>query len=324
MKKFYILLAIYLALSACGIAKPKVSYDRDGGWSGNTPDGTGAFYMVIGNGGIRIINITGLPGCGQYIIYFDEPQPIVIENNEFAFDTQYLSVSGVFSDNETASGIYEINHKLCNEHFENTWEANKGPSFILTPPPQTIDMPETKIPKDLFQPNGGTHGFGPSPLEPYSKGDWDLSIFRLTNSYVPIPRGWTVVQTKNQMIIQPSYLENTIIVLGLLGKDSDNKTIQEALIDAEAQSKASISIKETIDSNKGYIFGTAQLTPNDKVNELIIISKDRLGRYNFFRAVTYSENWKDYFPIVQDMLKYWALSDNKQMGIDLPNSMADN
>lgn len=279
--------------------------------------------MVIGDGGVRIIDITGIPGCGEYMIYFHDPQPIVVDNNAFSLETQYLSVIGTFNDDETANGKYEINHKLCNENFSSTWEASKGISTILTPTSQIINMPATSIEKSLLKSDGGTHGFGQSPLEPYSKGDWDLSIFRLTNSHLPIPRGWTVIVTNNQMIIQPSYLDDMIIVLGLLGKESDKKTIQGALLDAETQSKSSFSIEEIIDSNKGYLFGTAQLTPNDQINELITISKDPLGRYNFFRVVIYSEYWKDYFPIVRDMLKYWTLTDNTQMGIEIPNSMAE-
>ena len=326
MKKLYFIVTVCFILSSCGgmPSKPKVTMELNGRWSGLLPDESGAFYMVIGGDGVRIIDITGIPNCGEYIVYFQEPQ-YVIEDNTFFLETQYLSISGTFNDENSADGKYEI--KCGDESFTNTWNATKGRSVILTPTSQTYSMPKNKIDKDLFLPNGGTSGFGQSPLEPYSKGDWDLSVFRATNAYIPIPRGWTVIEMQNQMVIFPDLNDSDgaypiTIVLGLLGSESDNKPIEDALSDAGSQTNSEISLTEIIDSQKGYIFGDGQLNTGEQIYDLIIISKDHLRKYNYFRVISFTDKWVDYYQIVKDMVSNWSLADGTIMGVSLPDSLA--
>jgi len=326
MKKLYLIVTVCFILSSCGgmPSKPEVTMDLNGRWSGLLPDESGVFYMVIGSDGVRIIDITGIPNCGEYMVYFHEPQ-YVIEKNVFTLETPFLSISGTFNDENSADGNYEI--KCDNETITKTWSATKGQSVALTPTGQTYSMPKNKIAKNLFQPNAGTNGFGKSPIEPYSKGDWDLSIFWATNAYIPIPRGWTVIEMQNQMVIFPNLNDSDgaypiTIVLGLLGPESDNKPIEDALSDAGSQTSSKISLTEIVDSQKGYIFGDGQLNTGEQIYDLVIISKDHLRKYNYFRVIAFTEKWEDYYPIVKDMESNWVLADGTIMGVSLPDSLA--
>lgn len=330
MKKLYLILVFCLAFSACSDAKPKVTFDLNGRWSGLTGDEKSVYksvYMVIEDNGFRIIDIVFvLPNCpfAEYFVYYKEPQD-VIQGNSFSLKTQYLSINGVFDAENSVSGDLEITQEFCDGNINTTWVAEKGgPSSIPPsgqPIPETIKMPDSKISSQLFQPNAGSNGFGDA-IDPFSHGDWDLARFSLNYAHIPIPRGWTVLATQNQMVILANE-KGIYVELGLISSESDNNPIEEAIAEAESRSKSNISLRKVIDSQKGYIFGSGQLSTGEQVNDLIVVSKDPSGKFNYFRIIVTKEKWKQYYPIMQDMVEYWILNDGTQMGISLPDSLAD-
>jgi len=327
MKKIYLII-FCLVLSSCSGAKPKITYDLNGRWSGKTGDER-SVYVVIENNGFRVINILfDLPNCPLrgYIIYYHEPQ-YAIEGNTFSLETQYLSIKGTFDDENSVSANFKISQGFCDGNISTTLTAIKdGPSSI--PPsgqsiPEPVKMPESKISSQLFKPDSGTNGFGRSPIEPYSKGDWDLTRFLTTEAYIPIPRGWTAVATQDQMEILAN--ENDVyVILGALSSSSfNNKSVEEVISEGVSITKSKVALERIIDAQKGYFLGTREVVSGEQEIILMVISKDTKGIFNYFWITVPKKKWKSYFPIMQDMIQYWSLTDGTPMGISLPDSLAD-
>jgi len=332
MKKIYLII-FCLVLSSCSEAKPKVTYNLDGGWSGHTSDGH-SVYIVIEDNGFRVIDITfELSNCPfvEHLAYYHVPQ-YAIKGSKFSIESQYLSINGKFDSESSVSGNLNLSPSYCDGNINMTWDANKTiQSSILPsgqPLPDFIKLPESRIPSHLFNPNSSTNGFGKSPIEPFSQGDWDLSIFWLNYAYIPIPRGWTVLETADQMVIYPDFNNSkdappVLVSLGVLESKSNDFSIENAFSNLETESQSTILLEKTIDPQKGYFLGRRELQTGDTTIHLVVISRDPSGIFNYIWVSSSQGKWKEYFPIMQDMIEYWMLNDGTPMGFALPDSLSD-
>jgi tetratricopeptide (TPR) repeat protein len=203
-------------------------------------------------------------------------------------------------------------------------EFNKGAARI----------PDMKIKDDLFSRDAGASNFSDDSPILYSKGDWFLVQSAWTRSMLPIPSGWTTIESGSTYIlfspdgnVEDLSMGSIRIILGGEGYEGDTKTSEEAITELEESVSGDPDLeilkKEIVDTEKAYVFFRIQMETGRKGYLLIVYSRDPLGWFHTFLAITHEEDWDDYYPIIQAMVEYWyGLYDNP-LGVALPDTLLE-
>jgi hypothetical protein len=295
-------------------------------------------FEVKDNGFQRFIIQFYLPDCASlYTIYYPELQHFITGTN-FSLTTADLTINGTFSTDSSASGTLEITSDICEGVVNTTWSASKSDLIIETPTPAPgIEalMPEAKLSDGVFLPAAGISSYSPSTfvIHDYSKGDWGLAVSSMAETIVPVPIGWTVIETLSGVTHLRFSPDGNLeeppinIVLSSRGHEGDLKTSTEVIAEFEAElsdmPNLTILRKEIVDSDKGYIFTTVESSPGRKRYLLVLVSKDPKGWFHIMAASTDQEDWNDYYPIIQAIAEKWATYDGHPIGMTLPATLVE-
>jgi len=293
-------------------------------------------FEVKNNGFQYFIIQFYLPDCGLdlYSVYYPQPQ-YLITGSTFSLTTTDLTVNGTFSTDSSASGTFEITPGVCEGIVNATWSATKNDLTMETPTPSpelVALMPEAKIADGLFLPAAGISSYSPSTfvIHSYSKGDWGLAVSFMVEAIVPVPIGWTVVETLSGVTYlwfnQDGNLEESPIEIKLAstGYEGDNRTSTEVIAEFEAEVSETPNLtileKKIVDPDKGYILTSVKTSTGETRYLLVLVSEDPEGWFHMFTASTDQEDWEDYYPIIQAIAEKWTGYYGYPIGITLPDT----
>jgi hypothetical protein len=259
----------------------------------------------------------------------------------YVISTQFTDI---FSTKQTREEIIEQLKANLDEFYESCAFVNDpevGRYFVqptITPIPDPMDfIPDMKIQEGSFFPEKGSENLDPlSGGEILTKGDWIL--YRSTmESVLPVPKGWTTIETGQQTYILFSPTgdprENPVlqITLNIYGYEDDSITSEKPIADSLASIEQSPNFtlvkKEIMDEDKGYIFLKVITDAGTTRYVLQVVSKyanNPSGK--FFHVATVfanEEDWDQYYPIIQAMLGNWHAYDGASIAIPLPETLTE-
>ena len=267
--------------------------------------------------------------------YFGSPEYFVEDGSlSLTLAGLYLiDVEATFTSTSSATGTLDIaDSNPCGQGLNTSWIA--VPLELYEPPPLSPEVlariPDFAIPDNLFRKEYGDLEFDDFTKVLGSKGNWFL-IQSTPESVLPIPSGWATTETGQDAYyiifdIHDSEVPLIRIRLGSEGFEGDSRSSTEVISEFEGLvaeiSTMKILMKEVLDNDKAYVLLSVETESGRNRYLLEFFSKNpRQGWFHIFSAFTFQEDWDEYYPLIQVIIKHWyGLYDN-QLGVELPETL---
>jgi hypothetical protein len=293
--------------------------------------------------------VLDLPGGSNMLINGERGDAIrgvyIVIQGAYSYVISTQITTGMFGAPESKTQeeyIQQLNQELNNFYFGIEFEKDLdvGRDFVPPPPPPAPNpadwIPDMKIPEGLFFPDKGSENFDPIVSGALmTKGDWILYKDSMY-SILPVPKGWTTMETGQETYILFIPTSDPEGELGLRVRlcfefYEDDSTTSEATIDkflgafTDQQIEFSLIKKEIIDADRGYVFLKVKTDWGTNRYLLEVLSRNarNLGDKFFYAFSVFTDEkvWDQYYPIIVEMVKNWHADDGVSIGIQLPDKL---
>ena len=320
--------------------------EYDGLWTGTTSQGEDIGFRVEA-GEVTMALLRRIPEVcpGSYVdsmqaydpplghVHSDEVHITLGEGGD--------QIDGTFESKTTASGTATMQ---CATPVEVTWEAERTGDadtdlpqddwYGATPPAEAL--PTYDIPDHLCDTEAGAANFDDMTVYFDNNDDWYL-VGTWLRSFIPVPAGWTITETGSGVtmfhysdqrnladIAWESLNEGEVVTF--LSVETTSPSVTDAIETLTgslgSDPAARIVESEVVDDTHGYVV-VDSTTPDQAHSRILVTFADNIeaGWIDSFTAVTSTQSFAEFYPIITSMLNGWYSIHGAKLGPPLPESL---